>query len=68
MTEPALVWRPLDLAVAPATCAVADCDRPAAYMRGPRLPLMRLPWHSYCEMHAVLYGVPRMRSRWRYGG
>jgi len=61
MTPPALVWATYDSALAPASCSWKGCNAKPAVMRGPRSPLIRLPWRSYCAEHAVLAGVPRQQ-------
>src|SRR4051812_33946071 len=46
MTPPALVWRPFDARATQTRCSYHDCDRPATLMRGPRSPMIRLPWRA----------------------
>jgi len=63
VTAPALIWRPFDRNKSSALCTYDGCDRPPTMMRGPRSPMIRLPWRAYCTTHAVLAGFPR--QRWR---
>jgi len=57
MTAPALAWQRFDASGSPSACAFGGCHSVPAYMRGPRTPLIHLPWRSYCRAHASLYGV-----------
>lgn len=62
MTEPALMWRRFDATASPPTCSYAGCGDAPAYTCGPRTPLLRLPWRSYCRAHAMLYGLRARRQ------